>query len=851
MPSVDTIRNLTIKATTDGVDDATASVNKLGDAMAGVSVVSDKMTQSSLSNSTSLNKVQNSLDPTYRATTQLSTAQGQLQKALDTGAISQDRYNQLMVLAQTRFDNTMRSTTPFTAALGAVQNQMVALSAGAGPVGVFLASFGPWGLAAAAGVTIAVRAFEDLSGAATEVAQKAQGLQTFSQITGLATDQIQKLAETGANFGISTDTIGTFLDQFSVKLTQARTASGAYYDMVRQINPVLAAQILVTQGEAAQLAILAQAYSQAGEKGNALLQSAGGRGAVQVAPLLGAINSAGSVSGLSAVPGLSPDEIAKMTAALNASALAADHIRTNIGAIAFGSGFLESQAKARQEMEAMTAAVRNFSMPKAWTDFTNWVDTHTGGALTNILGQPSLSAPVSQVTSTALPDLTKPQTPEQLANQYKTYVTALGSAATAQEQFNVKIGEANVALAKGEISYQDYARILASANLQAAAASTQAYVSALGPLATIQDQVNAKMLTLARTQQQFHNLSPQQVADIKQLTTTSAEWSKANEFSSAGAFNFQLATKAAADQVQAWSKELDPSVATRWASAQEVATARVVALKAAAFDATPALRSLHDAQFEQATMFMSPAQSAQASAAKSIDPTDWQSHMSDAGPQMAAFNSQLGQARDLSADFANNFGQALLQAKTPLEALNSALTSFESTLIQMVSKGLVNNAFGGLLSSFHLSLGSTSGTPTTASFDPSTSGGAFYHSGGIVGSEPSFSRFVHPAYFDNAPRFHAGGIAGDEVPIIAQRGEGVFTPGQMAAMGGGSSPNVNVIVNNNHSSANVGVTQQKRPDGGVDIYATITDAVDKHLSNGGADKVMQSRYGFALRPRSR
>jgi hypothetical protein len=73
---------------------------------------------------------------------------------------------------------------------------------------------------------------------------------------------------------------------------------------------------------------------------------------------------------------------------------------------------------------------------------------------------------------------------------------------------------------------------------------------------------------------------------------------------------------------------------------------------------------------------------------------------------------------------------------------------------------------------------------------PTSVGGAALvglHGGGIVGAEATFSRYVHPAYFENAPRFHSGGIAGDEVPIIARKGEGVFTPGQMAAMGGSSA----------------------------------------------------------------
>lgn len=80
---------------------------------------------------------------------------------------------------------------------------------------------------------------------------------------------------------------------------------------------------------------------------------------------------------------------------------------------------------------------------------------------------------------------------------------------------------------------------------------------------------------------------------------------------------------------------------------------------------------------------------------------------------------------------------------------------------------------------------------TSASTLANNTGGAFYgpgfHSGGIVGSEPTFYRNVAMSAFAGAPRFHTGGIAGDEVPIIAKQGEGVFTKGQMAAMGGGST----------------------------------------------------------------
>lgn len=41
---------------------------------------------------------------------------------------------------------------------------------------------------------------------------------------------------------------------------------------------------------------------------------------------------------------------------------------------------------------------------------------------------------------------------------------------------------------------------------------------------------------------------------------------------------------------------------------------------------------------------------------------------------------------------------------------------------------------------------------------------------------------VDSAVFGRAKRFHSGGLAGDEVPIIARKGEGIFTPQQMRSL---------------------------------------------------------------------
>lgn len=72
----------------------------------------------------------------------------------------------------------------------------------------------------------------------------------------------------------------------------------------------------------------------------------------------------------------------------------------------------------------------------------------------------------------------------------------------------------------------------------------------------------------------------------------------------------------------------------------------------------------------------------------------------------------------------------------------------------------------------------------------------FAHTGGIVGIDSGTPRYVHPAYFDDAPRLHSGmvannfasmfrndGLMADEFPAILQRGESVLTAGQQKALG--------------------------------------------------------------------
>lgn len=124
-----------------------------------------------------------------------------------------------------------------------------------------------------------------------------------------------------------------------------------------------------------------------------------------------------------------------------------------------------------------------------------------------------------------------------------------------------------------------------------------------------------------------------------------------------------------------------------------------------------------------------------------------------------------------------------------------------------------------------------------------------FHGGGTT-NEPSFTRYVHPAYFDHAPRFHSG-IGPDEMPAIIRRDEGVFTAGQMRAMGAAAGGGNHVQVNVINNAAGTSVKTNKRKSGGASITDIIVSTVGHEMATGGFDGPMRARFGHVPQPRDR
>lgn len=122
----------------------------------------------------------------------------------------------------------------------------------------------------------------------------------------------------------------------------------------------------------------------------------------------------------------------------------------------------------------------------------------------------------------------------------------------------------------------------------------------------------------------------------------------------------------------------------------------------------------------------------------------------------------------------------------------------------------------------------------------------FNHGGGMVGN-PSFSRSLSPAVFADAPRFHAGGwpgLASDEVPIIAQKGERVLSKAEVAAGAASTSSGSSVhVLIQNYTGAPVKTQESSGAGGQRQLHVIIGEVVKGAFDSGLMDRTMNKNYG--------
>jgi len=173
------------------------------------------------------------------------------------------------------------------------------------------------------------------------------------------------------------------------------------------------------------------------------------------------------------------------------------------------------------------------------------------------------------------------------------------------------------------------------------------------------------------------------------------------------------------------------------------------------------------------------------------------------------------------------------------EMLNNVLSKINDRLVDIGVNALTDAAFGkqgtaspGFMGNIFASLFGGGQASTV----PSLTGAGLFHSGGMVGLGGAM-RYVHPSYFDDAPRMHRGGLMSDERAAILQTGERVLSREEVARPG--ASMKVEIIDQRTNAPA---VERQERqgPNGERIIRAIIRDEV----VNGGAGRGFAKAHGL-------
>ncbi|MES1977311.1 MAG: phage tail length tape measure family protein [Pseudomonadota bacterium] len=197
------------------------------------------------------------------------------------------------------------------------------------------------------------------------------------------------------------------------------------------------------------------------------------------------------------------------------------------------------------------------------------------------------------------------------------------------------------------------------------------------------------------------------------------------------------------------------------------------------------------------------------------------------------FEAGKSPAQALADTVGNMIKQRLVSA-----FVDSIMGSFEPLLKQVManlpgmgggSGGGGGGGIGGFLSSI---FGSGGSAPGVEMFIDEWAGVGLFHSGGMAGATAPQSRNVPMSMFRGAQRFHGGGLASDERPVIVRRNEGIFTPEQMANLapaGGGAAPIINIYTPEGMKAE---TRQKQNPDGSL-----TTDVIISRLQDAMADQV--------------
>jgi hypothetical protein len=659
----------------------------------------------------------------------------------------------------------------FQAATSGVSAQLIALSAGAGPVGTFLSALGPWGIAAAVGLGAVEKMMREVSEGAHELAQKAKMLREFSESTGLTTDQVQQLRIAGVQFGLSTNDIETGVQRFTRAFAELRLGTGGMLDQIRRIRPELADQMAAVRDPAEALVLLGRAMDATKDKfeANALAIAAFGRGGARSAEFIKSF-----AQGISEAGGtLDRDMIEKLVKLEVEIAKMSARAKQNINSI-FAIPALESEVWWMSKWLAFTESVKNF---KASPDLFKLKNGDPSPLLNKLLElgkkylDPSAAArrrlgldatgaqsvdESGMITGMSVPlPRARPReaTPEYQLETQKKIITVLGDAATAEKKLAAAHAELDLEGGKLKIGTDELTRAHNLLNESFANTKLQANISALGSAATVTEQMTAKVSAL-RLQLDKREIDPQY---------------------------FKRAVGGLADD-EAIRKQQDMVNALG-----DLATSTdVYKLKVMQLDQALKQEKITQETYAKAVIAAKPEFQALSEG------------ISAAGQNITSGLTDIVMGTKSVADGFRSMALAVIRSLTEMIIKMEVTIPLMNALKQGASSIFGFGNTSSVVNGVTVYSGSGANA-VSAGGAGSTVANVFEGglSGGMVGSLGG-RHYVHPAYFDDAPRFAQGGMidwGAGERPIVAHVGERVLNKQQTDAYNRGGGSGSSIVIN--------------------------------------------------------
>jgi hypothetical protein len=527
MTTLNAIRTLTIRSKAEGVQETTAALKGLQAAHDGVAksaqttaTVTDMASKRQLSVAAAYQRQTQALDEAARMQDKLSRATRVADTAFQQGLITHTEHAKRLDLINQKLGQLSTQQKATSVILQDFQSRMAMATGSTGVLGAALAALGPVGLGVAATLGAGVLALNAMSNAAHNLAEKAQELRRFSEVTGLTTAQVQALRSEAGKFGVTSDEAQTAIQNFTARFDDLRRGQGELLTQIRRVNPALADQMQMTTNAGDALTLFAQGLAKVDDvfQRNALVKAATGRGGIGAAQFLASLNvDQLTQSYIAAGKGLD-DGLIKKLAQLEIDIQKTSKAASQAIASIFSEETLQLELRYQKGWLDFANSVKSFAISgdlrylletilkvqiggpgtllgKLGIDYSAGYKAPSRGDTFADRFQPAMDSPLKAFTPAAA---NSNKTLEAQVEDLKRLTSVLGPAATESEKLALKQKELQLAARDAGVSTDILSRAQNALNAEFKLNQLREVVSALGAAATMSQQYALKQAELAQ-----------------------------------------------------------------------------------------------------------------------------------------------------------------------------------------------------------------------------------------------------------------------------------------------------------------------------------------------------------------